>query len=212
MKNLIVANWKCNPKTAKEAERLFRKIPFKKEVIICPPALYFHLGKKVVLGSQNCFLESGAYTGEVSPKMLKSLKIKYVILGHSERRTYFKETDELIKEKVKACLNEKLKVILCVGEKKGEKMINVLKKQLSSFKKGVFAVAYEPIWAIGTGQACDPEKAEKALSLIKKETGSRVLYGGSVNSKNFKDYLKVGFDGVLVGGASLKIEEFKKMI
>ncbi len=212
MKPLIIANWKCNPDSLAKAKKLFQSIPKKKEVIICPPSIYFPFGKKVNLGSQNCFLKEGAFTGEISPKMLKKLKINYVILGHSERRQIFGETDELIKEKVKACLKEGLKVVLCIGEKKGQNTISVLKKQLNSFEKGVFAIAYEPVWAIGTGKACSPEKAEKALEFIKQKTKTKVLYGGSVDSSNFKDYLKAGFDGVLVGGASLKIKEFKKMI
>ncbi len=211
MKPLIIANWKANPETEKKAKELFKKIPKKNNVIVCPPACYFHLGKNHNLGSQNCFLESGAFTGEISPVMLKSLKIKYVILGHSERRQIFKETDELIKEKVKACLKENLKVILCIGEKKGENTLSVLKKQLIAFEKKVFAIAYEPVWAIGTGNACSPLQAKKTLEFIKK-TKTNVLYGGSVNGSNFKEYLEIGFDGVLVGGASLKIEEFKKMI
>ncbi len=212
MKPLIIANWKSNPDSFSKAKELFSQIPKKENVIICPPNIYFSLGGNVNLGSQNCFFQSGAFTGEISPEMLKSLKINYVILGHSERRNYFEETNELISKKVKACLKENLKIILCVGEKKGESLSSVLKKQLSSFQKGVFAVAYEPVWAIGTGQACKSEEAEKALKLIKKKVNCKVLYGGSVNGSNFKDYLKVGFDGVLVGGASLKIKEFKKML
>ncbi|MDD5606312.1 MAG: triose-phosphate isomerase [Candidatus Pacebacteria bacterium] len=212
MKPLIIANWKANPGSVKEAKRLFKAIPYNRQVVICPPSCYFYLGKKHKLGSQNCFLETGAFTGELSPEMLKSLRIDYVILGHSERREYFKETDELIREKVKACLKEKLKVILCVGEKKGQNTLTILKRQLSCFEKGIFAVAYEPVWAIGTGNFCNPEKAKKALDFIKKRTKTKVLYGGSVNSSNFKQYLKQGFDGVLVGGASLNIKELKKMI
>ncbi len=212
MKPLIIANWKCNPKSFKEAKKLFKIIPKKKEVIICPPSLYFCLGEKVNLGSQNCFLKEGAFTGEISPKMLKSLRINYVILGHSERRQIFEETDELIKEKVRACLKENLKVILCIGEKKGQNTLSVLKKQLIAFEKKVFAIAYEPVWAIGTGNACSPLQAKKTLEFIKSKNKTNVLYGGSANGSNFKEYLGVGFDGVLVGGASLKIEEFKKMI
>ncbi len=212
MKPLIIANWKCNPNSLEKAKKILKSIPFKKEVIICPPTIFFHLANKINLGSQNCFHKSGAFTGEISPEMLKKLKINYVILGHSERRNHFQEDDQLIKLKVEACLKAKLKPILCIGEAEGQEVKKTLTKQLSSYQPGVFAVAYEPVWAIGTGKACEPKKAQEVLKFIKQKVKAKILYGGSVNSSNFQDYLDVGFDGILIGGASLDIKEFKKII
>jgi triosephosphate isomerase len=240
MKIFLIGNWKMNPDTLVKAKKLFdgiekelRKNPgiFKKEeIVLCPPFLYLSEIKnlilksqlKIHLGAQNCFFEEmGAFTGEVSSKMLKSLGVKYVILGHSERRKILKETDEMINKKVLAVLKEKLIPILCVGEtekeRKSGKTFFVLKNQLNEGLKNVTQIkniilAYEPVWAIGTKNPCDPESAKKVLLFLRKFLKKiPILYGGSVNSKNAKDYIRVGFNGLLVGGSSLNAKEFTKI-
>ena len=245
MNKFIVANWKMNPTNAAEAKRLLvaikkgaRKIK-RVEIIVCPPFVYLPLVARLSsvafgVGGQDVFWEEkGAYTGEVSAKMLKDFGCKYVIVGHSERRRYFKETDETISKKLKAAVRAGLKIILCVGEtlkdKKNGQTTNVLKKQLQGALRGVskkeiknVLIAYEPVWAIGTGKACGLEEAISASIYIKKTISSKfgrkaanlpVLYGGSVNSQNAAIYLKENFlQGLLVGGASLDAREFTKII
>ena len=237
MKYLIVGNWKLNPKTKKEAQSLFsfyeKNIKRKRnlEIVICPPFVYLPLleRKKIKLGAQDAFWENeGPFTGEISPKMLKEFKVSYVILGHSERRRYFKEDDEMIGRKLKKVLKEKLKAILCLGEKKGEGKKTV-ERQLFKAIEGIskkeiknLILAYEPVWAIGTGKFCQPQKA-RAISqfireILSKKYGKKVskeikiIYGGSVDKKNAIFYLKEGLDGLLIGGASLKKKEFLKII
>jgi len=214
MKKLIVGNWKMNPQTPLKAKQLFTSVKRgiknvkNVEIVICPPFVYIDGLRKTAgnlqLGSQNCFWEEkGAFTGEISPLMLKSLGVKYVIIGHSERRKYLKETDEALNKKIQAALRAGLKPILCI-----DKISQVPKKV-----KGFSAVAYEPLFAIGTGKACSPERAKKMRLLIMKKAKVPVLYGGSVNSQNAKDYIKkAGFQGLLVGGASLKSKEFIEII
>lgn len=256
-KKLIVANWKMNPETLQEAKELFRAVQRgvqdlrDVEVIICPPFVYL---EKLIsssasakgygglaFGSQDCFYEqSGAYTGEVSPSMLKSLGCTYVILGHSERRQYLGETNEIVNKKVKAALNAGLKIILCIGEDtrdsfdaKGHwtheldpKLKDELVLALDGVPKskiGNLVVAYEPVWAIGTGNAATPDDVLSAKIFIRKIIGDmssrktaetvRVLYGGSTDRKNAGDFIKEGHaDGLLVGGSSLDVEEFVAMI
>jgi triosephosphate isomerase len=215
MKPLIIANWKMNPSTIKEAKELFDKVK-NTGAIICAPFVYLSELKSDNLCAQNCYWESsGAYTGEISPNMLRDLGIAYVIIGHSERRMHFQETDEMINKKLKAALTADLKPILCIGEKKGENAKEVIEKQLKydldeisekDLKKII--IAYEPVWAIGTGDFCESGRAKDALEFIKEKFNNKVLYGGSVNSKISKNYIDVGFDGLLVGGASLKADEF----
>ena len=233
MRPLIIANWKCNPVAQKEAKRIFDTVAMgvknikKAEIVICPPYPYIsYMGnskfetRNSKLGAQNCHWEqSGAYTGEVSPKMLKDLGCQYVIIGHSERRIHFQETDEMINKKLKAAIKARLKPILCIGEKKGEKAEKIISSQLKKDLKGIskkdlkkIIIAYEPVWAIGTGDFCKPDKAKKALDFIKQKINTRILYGGSVNSKISKSYIKVGFNGLLVGGASLDAQEFIKIV
>ena len=248
-KLLIVANWKCNPSTQKEAEHLY--ISVKKEIkkldevetIICPPFVYLSLFKQdiIQLGAQNCFWENkGAYTGEISPLMIKDLECKYIIVGHSERRGYFNEIDDDINRKIKSVLKNRLKPIFCVGEKSRDsfdsegKPINemslVVSEQIEKGLAGIsqsripdIVIAYEPVWAIGTGVPCLPDDAMKAALLIKKTlTGLynrsiaervKILYGGSVISQNAIDYIKgANMDGLLIGGASLNASEFIKII
>ena len=205
MKPLIVANWKCNPTTLEEAKKIFKKANFPgAEVVICPPFIYLStLGAK---GAQDCFWEEkGAYTGEISPKMLRDLGVEYVIIGHSERRKYFKETDETINKKMKAVIKAGLKPILCIDKI----------SQLPAKKQEGLIIAYEPLFAIGTGKPCSPERAKKMRVLIQRKIGKniKILYAGSVNSQNAKGYIKeAGFSGLLVGGASLKPQEFFDII
>lgn len=199
---IIVANWKMNPASIQEAKRLFNAVK-KTKAIICPPFVYLSKLKYKWLGAQDCFYEqSGAYTGEVSPSMLKSLGVKYVIIGHSERRAVG-ETPEIVKKKIKAALEAGLIPIVCIRNKKDLKGIEKHKRLI---------IAYEPVWAIGTGKFCPPEKADQMRKFIKRKFNNKVLYGGSVNSKIARDYIKVGFDGLLVGGASLDAKEFKKIV
>lgn len=210
MKPLIVANWKMNPETLFEAKKLFSLV--KKgiknvknaKVVICPPFVYLPI--LITNGSQDCFWEEkGAYTGEISAKMLKNLGCQYVIIGHSERRRYQKETDEMINKKLKAVLKEKLKPILCIDK------ISQIPKDI----KGNLILAYEPVFAIGTGKPCSIKMARKMKISIRKNLKKNmpVLYGGSVNSQNAKNYIKkAGFQGLLVGGASLNPKEFLKIV
>ncbi len=221
MKPLIVANWKCNPKNLSEAKKLFDSVTkgiknFKKsEVAICPPFLYiFSLKSGLKLGAQDCFWSEGAFTGEISASMLKNAGIQYVILGHSERRANLNETDEMINRKLKAALESGLRPILCVAN------LNQLKKSLEEIENRKLKIenlilAYEPVFAIGTGKACSIEKAKKIRISIRKELGKNIpiLYGGSVNSQNAGNYIKEGgFQGLLIGSASLSAGEFLNIL
>jgi triosephosphate isomerase len=244
--SLVVFNWKENPRTERAAIRLFsaisKAVSDKRrgdiEVVACPPVVYLkELSEKLAasrahfsLGAQDISWENaGAYTGGIGPAMLKQFGVGHVIIGHSERRRVFGETDEMVNKKVRAAFTAGLRVILCVGEpaevrKKGiraarQYVKNQLKKDLGEilnlkFKILNLIVAYEPIWAIGTGKNDPPEDARDMVIFIKKETRDAVvLYGGSVDSANVADYLcyhEIG--GVLVGGASLHAGEIKKII
>jgi triosephosphate isomerase len=226
MKSVIIANWKMNPPTRDEAKRLFNE--FKNlDAVLCPPFCYLDdkikpRGAKFMLGAQNChWEEKGPFTGEISPKMLKDLGAEYVIIGHSERRIHFKETDEMINKKLKAALKSGLIPILCIGEKQGEDAQSTVENQLkydlgeiSEEGLGKIIIAYEPVWAISTfgGEICSSEKAKNILDFIKTKFDGRIIYGGSVDSKIINDYLNVGYEGALVGGASLKAEEFVKIV
>lgn len=230
MKNLIAANWKMNPNSLEEAKNIFDGIKtgvkgLNSEVVICPPSIYLPLLKGLTLGAQNIYFEDkGAFTGEISVGMLKDLGAEYVIIGHSERRKYFGETDELINKKIKKALEVGLKVIFCVGEtaeeKEQGKTQEVLKRQVQEGLKDVVDidnvnVAYEPVWAIGTGNNCGVEETKESIDFIRKfvKPETRILYGGSVKSENSGDYIKqAGANGLLVGGASLKADEFIKII
>jgi triosephosphate isomerase len=234
MKHLIVANWKMNPTTHKEAEDIFEAIKnglggTKSEVVICPPAIYLPLLKGLPLGAENIYYQDkGAFTGEISVGMLKDLGIEYVMIGHSERRKYFGETDEMVNKKIKKALEIGLKVIFCIGETQEEhdagKKNEVLAHQLAEGLRDVervnnISIAYEPVWAIGTGNNCSVEETKESIEFIKVTVGklhrgeSRVLYGGSVKSVNSGSYITdAGADGLLVGGASLIPEEFIAII
>lgn len=246
MTKLIAANWKENPRTEIEALKLFKTVAKAKrknaDVVICPPFIYLEeiakafkgasSKKQLALGAQDVFWEDeGAFTSEVGPKMIRSLGARYVILGHSEVRKWNNETDAIINKKIALAARDGLKVILCVGEPLPirEKGIAATKKfveqQLVKDLKGIkikssdLFIAYEPIWAIGTGKSDKPADAEEMAvfikSLLKEKHGIRpkFLYGGSVNSKNAASYVQLKHvDGALVGGASLKAEEFIKII
>jgi len=211
-KPLIVANWKCNPATLKEARRLFSAVK-RTKAVVCPPFVYLSALK--ANGAQDVFWEKGgAYTGEISPLMLKDAGVKYVIVGHSERRKYQKETDEIISKKVKTALDAGLRVILCVDKiSQIEKDLKLIKNW--KLKTENLAIAYEPLFAIGTGKPCSIKKAKQMRKAIQKKIKKSVpvLYGGSVNSQNARGYIReAGFNGLLVGGASLKAKEFIDII
>lgn len=245
MKKLIIANWKCNPDSPGRAAALAKKIdrvvsPNNVEVVIAPPFPFLlavrSVLKKSKLGAQNVFWEDvGPYTGEVSWHQLQHLRVEYVVVGHSERRMWLHETDEMVGKKVSAALKAGLKVILCVGEplavrKQGTAaVLRYTRNQLSRAvrnvplkNRGRIVVAYEPIWAVSTGLGipCDSFEAEQMvhacaayLAIKEKFRDVRGIYGGSVDGRNIKLYLDMEYiDGALVGGASLKAEEFKKII
>ena len=227
MRKILIANWKLNPDELEEARDLAKATDIE-GVVICPPIVFLEevgsVLQKATLGSQDIFFkDEGAYTGEISPTQLKDLNVKYAIVGHSERRQYQNETDELINKKVKAALDTNITPVLCVGESlethnEGLDATKAfIKHQLDTDLKGVegeLIVAYEPIWAIGKDKADDPEEAAQIIEYIKEEIGGdkKVIYGGSVDSKNVQSFLdQQNIDGFLVGGASLKLEEFNKI-
>ncbi|MEK7143711.1 MAG: triose-phosphate isomerase [Patescibacteria group bacterium] len=255
MKKILVFNWKMDPVSRQKADKLFRALIIKNsklknknsEIVVAPPFVYLQNLKRLFgdlskvgsktknlkLGAQDVFWENpavgGAYTGETSAKMLKDLGVECVIVGHSERRRYLGETDNMINKKIKAALKGKLKVVLCVGEnlsirRRGKKAVesfieNQLKKDLKGISNSL-TVAYEPIWAIGAGRSDTPEDAVEMISFIRRVLNSKfkiqnfkILYGGSVNGKNIKDFAKrKEINGFLVGGASLNPKEFNKII
>lgn len=233
MQTLIVANWKMNPNSQAEAKEIFDAVRdgvkgLKSEVVICPPFVYLYasiFGQGIVsMGAQDVFFEDkGAFTGEISVGMLNDLKVEYVIIGHSERRRGG-ETDEIISKKIKKALEAGLKVIFCIGETAKEredgKKNEVLEKQIKLGLTGIdkfenINIAYEPVWAIGTGNNCSVEETKVSIDFIRKlvSENTRVIYGGSVKSENSGAYIKqAGADGLLVGGASLNTEEFVKIV
>ena len=204
------------------------------EIIICTPfttiptVTSLAANTQINVGAQNCHFENlGAYTGEISPSMLKELDVKYVILGHSERRDYFFETDELINKKIKSALNVGLKVILCIGETAQERKIGITEEKISiQIKKALYGIekknlfdviiAYEPIWAIGSKKSATKEDANRILAGMYDSNVAEdfsILYGGSVNASNARELLSMeNIDGGLIGGASLDVEEFLKII
>jgi len=222
----LIANWKMNG-NIEFAESFFEKInsiKTKNQVVVCPPfpLLYKFKNFSHSLGAQNCSEKTkGAFTGEVSPLLLKEFGCRYAIVGHSERRRIFQESDELIFEKYKTLIELDVTPIVCVGETREErsKWHKILSVQLSKFKDdkdlSKSIIAYEPVWSIGSGKTPTTEEIHEVLSFIKETTHSKcpTLYGGSVNINNVKDILKIpSVSGVLIGGASLKIEEFSQMI
>jgi triosephosphate isomerase len=243
-KQIVAGNWKMN-KTFSEAETLLTEIAEAlddvelkdAEVILCPPALYLEMATDVAfesnftVGAQNVYPEdSGAFTGEISPLMLKELNVSYCIIGHSERRKYFSETNEFLRLKVDALLKHDIRPIFCCGEVLPEREANqhfeVVKKQVedSLFHLPVRAfgdvvIAYEPVWAIGTGVTATKEQAQEMHAFIRGLIAAKynrhtaddttILYGGSCNGKNARElFAQPDVDGGLIGGASLKAEEF----
>lgn len=245
-RRLIVANWKMNlfrtdaEILAKTLLNNLRPGVLDCEIVLVPPFTSMEIVNRcisitnITLGAQNVFWEeSGSYTGEISPSMLKDIGCEWVIIGHSERRQVFGETDNEVRKKVLASLDADLKIIICVGEtllQRNKGMApNVLKRQVESALKDVkneknldVVIAYEPIWAIGTGNNATPEAVEEAHEHIKDKLiglfgedadNIRILYGGSVNENNIEEILKPkNVDGALVGGASLDAGAFIKII
>lgn len=246
MKNKIIAgNWKMN-KTQAETKVLISELkPLVKDtkngVIICVPytdlavAVEECKGSNVKVGAQNChWKESGAYTGEIAPSMLKEMGVEYVIVGHSERRQYFNETDATVNQRTIAALSANLKVILCIGETLSEresgKMEEVLSRQIQKGFENIpheelknIIVAYEPVWAIGTGVTATNEQANDAIGFCRKEFAKLycekcadalyIQYGGSMNPANAEGLLnEKEIDGGLIGGASLVAEKFAAIV
>ncbi|MCU7496603.1 MAG: triose-phosphate isomerase [Ignavibacteria bacterium] len=246
-KKVIAGNWKmyndipASVKLISELKKNLAGLDLKAEVIICPPFTSLDTAKTLIkdsaimLGAQNMYFEeSGAYTGEVSAEMLKSTGCQYVILGHSERRTIFKETDELINKKIKKAILSGLNPIFCVGEtleqRENGTTESVISTQVSVGLSGLSAedlkkviVAYEPVWAIGTGKTATPEQAQQVhvfiRSLLRKlysdeaAEGVTIQYGGSVKPENAALLLsQADIDGALVGGACLKADSFTSII
>ncbi len=244
-KKVIAGNWKMNMLPDETINFIKEFTPLVKdtenEVILCVPytdlfyALLNAQDTNIKIGAQNMhFEESGAYTGEVSGKMLKSIGVEYVIIGHSERRQYFAETDETVNKKLKAAFTYGLKPIVCVGETLEEreqgKTIDVITRQTRLALEGLTneqvkntIIAYEPIWAIGTGKTATADDANDSVKKIREEVAKIygndvaecviIQYGGSVKSSNARElFTKSDIDGGLVGGASLKPEEFSKIV
>ena len=242
---VIAGNWKMN-KNCEETKILIEEIiPLVEKasckIVLCVPytnllpALSAAANTNIKIGAQNChFEEKGAFTGEISAKMLSSMGVEYVIIGHSERRMYFAETDITVNKKMKAVLKESLNVILCVGESLEQREQNitfeVVATQLKISLKGVLSedlekiiIAYEPIWAIGTGKTATAEQAEEICSFIRhiikclyNEQVSKTVviqYGGSMNAENAQELLSQNnINGGLIGGASFKAVDFSKIV
>ncbi len=244
-RKVIAGNWKMNMLPNEAIEYITALDPLvkdsKNDVIICAPYtdLFYTIltaqGTNIHVGAQNVFYkETGAYTGEVSPKMLKCINVEYVIIGHSERRQYFNETDEIVNLKLKASLNEGLKPIVCVGETLEQREVGetekVITDQIEKALKDLTPeevrntiVAYEPIWAIGTGKTATAEDANTSIKQIRNKIKDLygesiseeviILYGGSVKPENAKELFTMSdIDGGLVGGASLKADTFSKIV
>ena len=243
MKTLIAANWKMNTNLS-EAQQLTRDLlssinnDAHVETVICPPFVYLQeisnllKGKPIKVGAQNVYFEEkGAYTGEVASGMLSDF-CEYVIIGHSERRQFFGDTNEIVNKKLRSVIEHELTPILCVGENLDERengdAENVVGAQLEESLSGIqktvnLVVAYEPVWAIGTGKAATSDIAEDIMRFIRSKLAAiydnpfadniTLLYGGSVTADNLKDYLsQANINGALVGGASLDAQKFQDII
>ncbi len=246
-KKTVAGNWKMNT-TVSEGLNLTKEIKQKTEtintseteIIIIPPFVHLikikeNLGDKIKLGAQNCSAkEKGAFTGEISVKMLKDINIDYCLVGHSERRQYHNETNELLKQKINLLLSENITPIYCCGEKLNQRQENkhfeIIKEQITQslfhldiqdIKKII--IAYEPVWAIGTGKTASPEQAQEIHNYIRTLLSDKynnktaaditILYGGSCNPANAKKIFSMpDIDGGLIGGASLKSNDFIEII
>ena len=244
-RKVIAGNWKMNMLPNEAIQFIEELTPLVKdtenEVILCVPytdlfyALLTAQNTNIKIGAQNMhWEEKGAFTGEVSGKMLKAIGVKYVIIGHSERRQYFAETDESVNKKIKAAFENNLNPIVCVGEtleqREEGKTEEIITNQTRLALEGLTneqvkntIIAYEPIWAIGTGKTATSEDANNSIKAIRKEIEKNygkevaeeviIQYGGSVKSQNAKELFTTSdIDGGLVGGASLKVEEFSKIV
>lgn len=243
---IIAGNWKMH-KTVAEAQALARELkdglpqPLRVEVVVAPPFTALAAVRQVLAGSpihlaaQDVFWEKeGAFTGAISPVMLTEIGCRFVIIGHSERRQYFQETDATVNRKVKAALAAGLRPIVCIGEtlhqREAGETLEVVKRQLTAGLAGLLpkdllplVLAYEPVWAIGTGRNATPEQAQEVHAFIRELVGQRfapavalnlpILYGGSVTPNNIRDLIQEqDIDGALVGGASLKADSFLKIV
>ncbi|RUO21183.1 triose-phosphate isomerase [Aliidiomarina iranensis] len=234
---LVIANWKLNGDTAllKDMAEHFHHVDIQEQVnvVICPPAVYLKTAavlfepSGIELGGQNCSeYGSGAYTGEISAEMLRDIGCEYVLIGHSERRALFAETDEMVAGKIKQAQQCNLRPVLCVGETLAEREANAvesvirgqLEKALGEADFNNLVIAYEPVWAIGTGKTATPEQAQEVHKMIRDWVASKapesaqklqILYGGSVKADNASTlFHQADIDGGLIGGASLDTEQF----
>jgi len=245
-KPIIAGNWKMNKLVADSVATVEALKPLvagldSLEIVVCPVFTALHAtgqalaGSNIQMGAQNCYVKAeGAYTGEIAPQMLIDAGCQWTILGHSERRHIMGETDALLNEKLHFALNAGLKVMFCIGElleeREGGRMEAVLKRQVTEGLKGLSAaqwantvIAYEPVWAIGTGKTASPEQAEEAHAftrgLVRDRFGAavadaaRIQYGGSVKGENAAELIaKPNVDGFLVGGAALKADSFAAIV
>ncbi|MDD5491516.1 MAG: triose-phosphate isomerase [bacterium] len=245
-KPILAGNWKMY-KTTLEAKALVEGLASRvgklsdREVVVCPPFTSLAIvaeslkGSNLKLGAQNMYWEDkGAFTGEIAPGMLKDVGCVYVIIGHSERRQYFGETDATVNKKMKKAFQAGLLPIVCIGETLAERETNktfqILERQiregasrLNAEEAKKLVIAYEPVWAIGTGKTATPQQAEEAHKFIRQKLAEiyppaiaeeiRILYGGSVKAENSKELMgQANIDGALVGGASLEVESFSKIV
>lgn len=244
-KPIIAGNWKMNMTPAEAKELITALIPLvadaQCDVVICPPfvdlpiAVELTKATNIAVGAQNIhWAEKGAYTGEISAAMLKCVGAEYAIIGHSERRQYFGETNETVNQRAKAAIAAGITPIICVGESLAEREAgeteNVVSRQTEAALSGIAAedvkklvIAYEPIWAIGTGKTATKEQANETIASIRKTVerlycagtaeAVRIQYGGSMNPKNASELMAMPeIDGGLIGGASLKAEDFAKVV
>lgn len=244
-KPIIAGNWKMNNTKAQTKELLTSLVPLVKdakcEVVVCVPFTSIETARKAIrgsnikLGAENVhWAPKGAFTGEISADMLKELKVEYVIVGHSERRQYFGETDSTVNLRAKAALGSDIKPIICVGETLSEREAGKTAEVVIRQTKGAYAdiakkdvkrtvIAYEPVWAIGTGKTATAQDADDTIAIIRKtikklygknvSENVRIQYGGSMNPKNAAELMKMpNIDGGLIGGASLKAEDFSKVV
>ncbi|RMD74951.1 MAG: triose-phosphate isomerase [Lentisphaerae bacterium] len=246
-KLFIAGNWKMNHNRAETKAMLAAFCPAVKDVVgkldiaVCPTFTSLDAAREVLagtgiqLGAQNVhWAESGAFTGEIAASMLKEVPVDFAIIGHSERRQYFGETDATVNQRLKACLNAGLAAIVCVGEtldeRKAGQVESVVSRQVREGLAGIDAasmarvtIAYEPVWAIGTGETATPQQAQEVHALIRKLLAElfgqevadqiRIQYGGSVKPDNVQELMaQPDIDGALVGGASLKADSFSSLI
>ncbi len=244
-RDIIAGNWKMNKTNAETKQLIAELIPLVKdakcEVVCCVPftnivtARKAARGTNIKIGAQNVhWAEKGAFTGEISAEMLKELKVSYVLTGHSERRQYFGETDETVNLRTRAALKAGLKVIVCVGElleeRESGRTAEVVTRQTIAALKDIskmelkkIVIAYEPVWAIGTGRTATAQDANDTIKIIRRvvkklygrasAASLRIQYGGSMNAKNATELMAMPqIDGGLIGGASLKAEEFAKVV